>query len=112
MIQNEGSPYPSGQPLKQAKEKLPVQDPPRERYGIRGWDAEISSAVFSVLCVVAIAGLLSRVNGRLLSSWEMAISPNAVIAVMSTGAKVAMVFTVAQSISQLKWLYLRQGVAQ
>ena len=106
-IQQDDPPYAPEAPLESAKEQQPAQHPRLRRYCGGGWSAEIASAVFSILCVVAIVVILSRIDGRLLSSWTIAVSPNAVIAVLSTAAKAAMLLPVAESISQLKWLYLQ-----
>ena len=101
--QQDYSPYSSEAPLEPAKEQQPAE------YPGGGWAAEITCAVFSILCVVAIVVILSRIDGRLLSSWTEAVSPNAVIAVLSTAAKAAMLLPVAESISQIKWLDLKRG---
>jgi hypothetical protein len=65
------------------------------------------SITFTVACVVAIVVILSQIDGKPLSSWSLhAVSPNAIISTLSTAAKAAMILPVAESISQLKWLYL------
>lgn len=71
------------------------------------WTIEISSQVFSILCMVAIIALLAKIDGSLLESWRSHVSPNAVISIASTAAKAALVLPVAQAISQLKWLHFR-----
>ncbi|UNI23442.1 hypothetical protein JDV02_009259 [Purpureocillium takamizusanense] len=96
-------------PPEPSKEQQPAQHLPEgERYWGGGWGAEIVCVVFSILCVVAIIIILSRVDGQLLSSWTIAVSPNAVVAVLSTAAKAAMILPVTESISQLKWLFLKR----
>lgn len=77
----------------------------------RSWGMEILSTIFSILCVVAMVIILYKIDGRLLSTWTIAVSPNAVISVLSTASKAAMILPVAESLSQLKWLYLeRRGM--
>ena len=92
----------------------PYQQPPisyRTKSWGKSWGAEIVGTLFSMLCVVAMVIILSKIDGRLLSSWTIAVSPNAVISVLSTASKAAMILPVAESLSQLKWLYLeRQGL--
>lgn len=79
----------------------------------KSWGVETASTIFSMLCVVAMVIILSRIDGRLLSSWTIEVSPNAVISVLSTASKAAMILPVAEGLSQLKWLYLeRQGLRQ
>lgn len=73
---------------------------------IRSWWREILSAILSVLCLVAIILVLFKIDGILLSSWTAFASPNAVISILSTAAKAAIILPVAESISQLKWLHL------
>lgn len=102
--------YPAKAPVGQAhvQNTASVQCQPQLGHKQYGWATEIGSAVFSILCVVAIVVVLSRLDGQLLSSWTLAISPNAVIAVVSTASKAAMILPVAESISQLKWLHLER----
>jgi len=71
------------------------------------WMLEISSQLFSVLCMVAIVVLLAKIDGSLLESWQSPVSPNAVISIASTAAKAALVLPVAEALSQLKWLHFR-----
>lgn len=80
--------------------------PRRSMSILRSWWREILSAVLSVLCLLAIALILFKIDGILLSSWSISVSPNAVISILSTAAKAAMILPVAESISQLKWLDL------
>lgn len=84
------------------------QVPRRKDNLVKSWGWEIASAVFSILCVVAMAIILSRINGQLLSSWTIALSPNTVISVLSTASKATMILPVAEGISQLKWLHLER----
>lgn len=75
-----------------------------------GWWLECLSAFFSIIFVVAMVIVLIKFDGKLLSSWVWVVSPNAVISILSTASKATMIMTVAECISQLKWIYLgRQG---
>lgn len=71
-----------------------------------GWWLEGLSALFSIICIVAMVIVLVKFDGKLLSSWVWVISPNAVVSVLSTASKATMILTVAECISQLKWIYL------
>lgn len=66
----------------------------------------MSSAIFAVLCILAIVTILARIDGKLLSSWTIAVAPNAVVSIICTAAKAAIILAVAESISQLKWLHI------
>lgn len=73
-----------------------------------GWWTEIISAIFSVLCIIAMVVVLVEFDGKQLSNWVWVISPNAVISVLSTASKATMILPVAECISQLKWIYLNR----
>jgi hypothetical protein len=71
-----------------------------------GWIPEIVSELFSVASLLAMIILLSRLEGRPLSTWTIAVSPNAVIAILSIASKASLIYALGQAISQLKWLHL------
>ncbi|KAI3317041.1 hypothetical protein HD806DRAFT_551205 [Xylariaceae sp. AK1471] len=71
-----------------------------------GWTPEIASEVFSVVSLLAMIILLSRLEGRPLSTCTIAVSPNAVIAILSIASKALLIYALGQTISQLKWLHL------
>lgn len=71
-----------------------------------GWWQEIVSLVFSIACTAAMVIVLIEFDGKVLSSWAWYISPNAVVSILSTGSKAAMILPVGECISQLKWIYL------
>lgn len=83
--------------------------PQQRRTVLRSWWAEISSAILALACIFTIVGILLRVEDKLLSTWTFAVSPNALISVICTTAKAAMILPVAESISQLKWLHLHNS---
>lgn len=70
------------------------------------WALEILSSIFSVLCLIGIAILLAYIQGRRLSSWTLAVSPNAFISVLSTASNAFLILPVSECISQLKWWHL------
>ena len=75
------------------------------------WLWEVSSAIFSLLCFAAMAAVLASVDGRSISSWDSpVISPNALIAALSTVGKAAMLLPVTECLSQLKWILLKSDV--
>ncbi|RYC61420.1 hypothetical protein CHU98_g4801 [Xylaria longipes] len=71
-----------------------------------GWGPEIFSQVCSVLFLLALIILLSRLDGQPLSTWTIAVSPNAVISILSIASKASLIYALGQTISQLKWLHL------
>lgn len=87
-------------------------NPQQRKTVLRSWWAEISSALLALVCIFTIIGILLRVEGKLLSSWNFAVSPNAVISIICTTAKAAMILPVAESLSQLKWLQLQSSNLQ
>ncbi|KAI1264828.1 hypothetical protein F5Y18DRAFT_68359 [Xylariaceae sp. FL1019] len=70
------------------------------------WMFEIASEIFSAATLLALIILLTKLDGRPLSTWTIAVSPNAVIAVLSIATRASLVYALGQVISQLKWLHL------
>lgn len=90
-----------------------VEAPQQRRRGLlRSWWQEITSAVFSMACIVAIVVILDKIDGTPLSSWGVVVSPNAVISVLIVAAKAAMIQPVAEGLSQLKWLHLHRDKSE
>lgn len=84
----------------------PSAKPTAKPLSAGSWREEILSAFFSIACTAAMIIVLIKFDGKVLSSWAWYISPNAVISILSTGSKAAMILPVAECISQLKWIYL------
>ncbi|KAI0160636.1 hypothetical protein GGR57DRAFT_499313 [Xylariaceae sp. FL1272] len=76
-----------------------------DRFGTSWW-LEIASEIFSVATLLALIILLTKLDGRPLSTWTIAVSPNAVIAVLSIATRASLVYALGQVVSQLKWLHL------
>ncbi|KAK7990675.1 hypothetical protein PG990_014955 [Apiospora arundinis] len=72
----------------------------------RGWTFEVISSAFSFAFFLAMIILLSRIHGTPLSSWTASVSPNAMVAVLSTASRASLILPVTESLSQLKWLHL------
>lgn len=75
---------------------------------LRIWKWELVSLLISYLSFMAIIAVLAAFQGKLLSSWGGLISINAIIAILATIFKAALVLPVTEGISQLKWLWLFQ----
>ncbi|KAK7968890.1 hypothetical protein PG988_007963 [Apiospora saccharicola] len=73
------------------------------------WWQEIGSSILSVLCILGMVILLSRIQNQPLASWALPVSPNAFISVLSTASKAFLILPVSECISQLKWMYLLES---
>lgn len=91
-------------------ESVPSQEEaPTAQPSTKGnWTWEIISILLSIGCIVAIAVVVAVLNGKPLSEWGLPIRPNSLVSIFAAISKAALIFPVAQSISQLKWLYYRQ----
>ncbi|KAM0812024.1 hypothetical protein AB5N19_14341 [Seiridium cardinale] len=69
------------------------------------WWWEIGAAFLSVACVVAITAVLSYIDNKTIKEWNFSISPNSLIAIVTTVSKAAMMVCIASCISQKKWGY-------
>ncbi|TID20949.1 hypothetical protein E2P81_ATG05579 [Venturia nashicola] len=69
------------------------------------WWWEIGAALLSMTSMLLIIVVLVKVQDKPLGDWHFSIQPNSLIAVLTTVGKTAMLLAVAESISQLKWLY-------
>jgi hypothetical protein len=72
------------------------------------WIYEICALVISVTCMVATVIFLKRIDGRPLNDWKLPLSPNTLIAILSTLSKSAILLVITACISQLKWIYFSQ----
>jgi hypothetical protein len=64
---------------------------------------------FSTACLASMVGILSSMQNQPLSQWRLPIQPNALMAIFASIAKAALLYPVAECISQFKWLHMRQG---
>ncbi|CAG7945736.1 unnamed protein product [Penicillium nalgiovense] len=77
--------------------------------GRDSWLWEITSLVFSAVCVVAMVAVLINRQGTTLAAWHLSIAPNTVISVLATVSKTCLLLPVTASISQLKWLHFNRA---
>ncbi|KAL2882442.1 hypothetical protein SGCOL_002182 [Colletotrichum sp. CLE4] len=70
------------------------------------WYWDFAGAVFAVICMILIAVTLSKANGSPLVAWPLLVSPNTIVAVLTTVARTALLVPLGSSISQLKWRHL------
>ncbi|KAF2146950.1 uncharacterized protein K452DRAFT_337265, partial [Aplosporella prunicola CBS 121167] len=79
------------------------------RYYNDWWFWETSGAILSMLCMISVIIMLRQVNNTPLHQWNFYFQPNAVISAFVVVSKTAMLLAVAESLSQLKWLYFFKG---
>lgn len=94
------------------KKASPVPNNRHDHSCPKGWWFETAALVFSILSQVAIAVVLFKINGVLLSTWTFGLSPNTVVSTLSTAAKAGMMFTVSECIGQAKWLRIGKSSAK
>jgi hypothetical protein len=73
------------------------------------WTLEIISCLTSVIFLAAIIVVLYMYDGKPMPEWPYGITLNALVSVLSTIMKAAMVFIVTEALSQLKWSWFSKG---
>jgi hypothetical protein len=72
------------------------------------WLSEILSCVLSLLCVIAIAVVLAIYDGQLAPNWPLGITLNALLALLTSLAKLALLAPTMEGIGQLRWQWFSQ----
>jgi hypothetical protein len=67
---------------------------------------EMIAMIFSIGCTVAIAFTIGNYNGGPIPSLPSSVTLNALISILSTAARAALVFVLSSTIGQLKWCWL------
>jgi hypothetical protein len=70
------------------------------------WICEMIAMIFSIGCTVAIAFTVGNYNGGPIPSLPSGVTLNALISILSTAARAALVFVLSSTIGQLKWCWL------
>ncbi|KAF6833180.1 hypothetical protein CPLU01_05699 [Colletotrichum plurivorum] len=70
------------------------------------WYWDFGGAAVAVICMILIAVTLGEANGEVLDQWPLLISPNTIVAVLTTVVRTAVLVPLGSSISQLKWRHL------
>ncbi|KAI9698028.1 MAG: hypothetical protein M1836_004381 [Candelina mexicana] len=73
------------------------------------WLWEILSLVTSIGATAGIVGVLLHFDSRPLPKWPYSITLNALISVLATISKAALLLPISEALSQLKWLWFRTG---
>ncbi|TGO40884.1 hypothetical protein BHYA_0030g00510 [Botrytis hyacinthi] len=77
---------------------------PRElSWNFRFWKRELASLFCGTLCFIALAALLYAFDGKTIFRWH-GTTLNASVSILSTAAKVLVLYSIAESTSQWKWL--------
>jgi len=69
------------------------------------WFPEVAAMAFSITCVGVIIGILRTYDQHALPSLPRGITLNAIIAILATGAKSALLAAVASAVGQGKWIW-------
>ncbi|KAF9457693.1 hypothetical protein BDZ94DRAFT_1124744, partial [Collybia nuda] len=72
---------------------------------VDSWIWEALCWVLSAACVTAITIVLHTYDGQPIPQWSSGITLNAMVSIFTSIAKAALLFPVAESISQLKWIW-------
>lgn len=73
------------------------------------WTLEFISCLMSVIFLAAIIVVLYMYDGKPMPDWPYGITLNALVSVLSTVMKAAMVFIITEALSQLKWSWFSKG---
>ncbi|KAL3490754.1 hypothetical protein BJX62DRAFT_237868 [Aspergillus germanicus] len=73
------------------------------------WLWEFGSALFSTCCFVSICAVLFAYDGKVRPTWKLGLSLNTAISILATGCRSALTLVVSEAISQLKWLWVKDG---
>ncbi|KAI0538156.1 hypothetical protein GGR58DRAFT_513265 [Xylaria digitata] len=91
----------NGEPIKRKFTQTRV--PPSKPSFSWWWWWEISAMMLSIASMSLIALLLSKINGIPLEAWGLPITPQSLIAILTTAGKTALLVPIASCIGQLKW---------
>lgn len=67
------------------------------------WWPEVAATGLSVVCTIAIAAILATLNGKPAPALSYGLTLNAIVSVLATTSKAAMIFAVSSALGQLKW---------
>jgi hypothetical protein len=79
------------------------------RWFVEWWLMEIMSWLFGAVCMVIIATVLSKYDGKPDPRWKIGLSMSAFISIFSGFAKSALLLPTAEALGQLKWDWFRRS---
>lgn len=80
-----------------------------ERLILDTWACEIAATVFSIGCMVAIAIIVGHYNNGPIPQFSSGVTLNAMISVLSTAARSALILVVSAAIGQLRWCWFTES---
>ena len=72
------------------------------------WWSEILAIIFSLACFIAIVAVLSSFDGKQSPQLAYGLTLNTIVSILATACKSSLLFLVAESIGQLKWVWFFQ----
>jgi hypothetical protein len=78
------------------------------RWFVEWWLMEIFSWVFSLICMLIIAIVLLKFDGKQMPDWKLGVSINAFISIFTGFAKSALLLPTAEALGQLKWDWFKK----
>lgn len=69
------------------------------------WLPEVTSLIFSLVALIAIVMLLTIRRDKPQPDWPSLLNINALIAIFTTILKAALLFSVSECISEMKWVW-------
>ncbi|KAJ5332649.1 uncharacterized protein N7506_006432 [Penicillium brevicompactum] len=73
------------------------------------WTSEGIAIIFSVLCFIAIVVVLQVYDQKTRPALHYGITLNAIVSILTTASKSALLFVVGECIGQLKWVWFYKG---
>lgn len=69
------------------------------------WYPELTALILSLSCLIATSIILKSYDGKPNPKMSWGLTLNAIISILATTSKVSLLFTVSNSIGQLKWVW-------
>ncbi|KAF2108885.1 hypothetical protein BDV96DRAFT_478095, partial [Lophiotrema nucula] len=69
------------------------------------WWWELLGAICSLAFLAGVLTVLYIVDNKPIDKWHFQIQPNALVSILATISKGALMLTVAECLGQLKWVY-------
>ena len=88
----------------------PFQPKPslRTRLVQNSWALEILAWLLGAVTLAILIIVLASFNKKPLSHWHSSVSVNTLVNALTTTASTALIFPIASSIAQLRWIWLRK----
>lgn len=70
---------------------------------MRAWSCELASVTGSAFLLLALVAVLLVYDGQPIFTWH-GITLNAIVSILSTASKTALLFAITELVSQWKWI--------